>query len=187
MDHPGQRSHHPPVAQPQRRSINTFSTVTQVGYPARGHLTGRRDRFASEGDPPVRGRTGVAGGLFTSLLGGVGVAMADSVGADRRDPELEPGQPGGHRFRRSVGLLSAIAINMTQMAGIGPFITIPLIVATFSGSQAIVGWSLCPTGGLRWPGVGNSARQCPAPGQLPVPAGGPSSAGLCGPTPVLMS
>jgi amino acid transporter len=39
-----------------------------------------------------------------------------------------------------VGLLSATAINMTQMVGIGPFITIPLMVATFSGPQAIVGW-----------------------------------------------
>src|SRR2546421_8032864 len=43
-------------------------------------------------------------------------------------------------FIRSVGLPTAIAINMTQMCGIGPFITIPLMVAAFGGPQAILGW-----------------------------------------------
>jgi hypothetical protein len=43
-------------------------------------------------------------------------------------------------FVRSVGLPTAIAINMTQMCGIGPFITIPLMVAAFGGPQAIIGW-----------------------------------------------
>jgi hypothetical protein len=42
-------------------------------------------------------------------------------------------------FVRSVGLPTAIAINMTQMCGIGPFITIPLMVAAFGGPQAILG------------------------------------------------
>src|SRR5579859_2786867 len=54
--------------------------------------------------------------------------------------------PGGaaeksnNGFVRSVGLFSATAINMTQMCGIGPFITIPLMVAVMGGPQAIVGW-----------------------------------------------
>lgn len=43
-------------------------------------------------------------------------------------------------FIRSIGLLQATAINMTQMCGIGPFITIPLMVAAFGGPQAILGW-----------------------------------------------
>jgi hypothetical protein len=43
-------------------------------------------------------------------------------------------------FVRSIGLPTAIAINMTQMCGIGPFITIPLMVAAFGGPQAILGW-----------------------------------------------
>jgi hypothetical protein len=42
-------------------------------------------------------------------------------------------------FIRSVGLPTAVAINMTQMCGIGPFITIPLMVAAFGGPQAILG------------------------------------------------
>src|SRR5437763_13297671 len=41
-------------------------------------------------------------------------------------------------FIRSVGLPTATAINMTQMCGIGPFITIPLMVAAFGGPQAII-------------------------------------------------
>jgi amino acid transporter len=57
-----------------------------------------------------------------------------------------------------VGLLSATAINMTQMVGIGPFITIPLMVATFAGPQAIVGWvagaMLAICDGLVWAELG---------------------------------
>jgi amino acid transporter len=37
------------------------------------------------------------------------------------------------QFRRSIGVLSATSINMTQMCGIGPFITIPIMVATMGG------------------------------------------------------
>jgi amino acid transporter len=84
--------------------------------------------------------------------------MADSAGASPRPPEAAAGQAGGQGFRRSVGLLSATAINMTQMVGIGPFITIPLMVATFSGPQAIVGWvagaALAICDGLVWAELG---------------------------------
>lgn len=50
----------------------------------------------------------------------------------------EAGEAG--RFHRSIGVFSATAINMTQMCGIGPFITIPIMVATMGGPQAILGW-----------------------------------------------
>jgi amino acid transporter len=43
-------------------------------------------------------------------------------------------------FTRALGLRAAIAVNMTQMCGIGPFVTIPLMVATVGGPQAILGW-----------------------------------------------
>src|SRR5215831_11193133 len=52
------------------------------------------------------------------------------------------GEPPSHGFVRSVGLLQGVAINMTQMVGIGPFVTIPLMVAAFGGPQAIMGWIL---------------------------------------------
>ena len=51
-------------------------------------------------------------------------------------------QPPSHGFVRSIGLLQGTAINMTQMVGIGPFVTIPLMVAAFGGPQAIMGWIL---------------------------------------------
>jgi amino acid transporter len=61
-------------------------------------------------------------------------------------------------FVRSVGLPTAIAINMTQMCGIGPFITIPLMVAAFGGPQAILGWIagalLALADGLVWAELG---------------------------------
>ena len=43
-------------------------------------------------------------------------------------------------FARCLGMREAIAVNMTQMCGIGPFVTIPLMVAAVGGPQAIVGW-----------------------------------------------
>jgi amino acid transporter len=49
-------------------------------------------------------------------------------------------QSGTGQFRRSIGVLSATSINMTQMCGIGPFITIPIMVATMGGPQAVLGW-----------------------------------------------
>ena len=61
-------------------------------------------------------------------------------------------------FVRSVGLPTATAINMTQMCGIGPFITIPLMVAAFGGPQAIIGWIagalLALADGLVWAELG---------------------------------
>ncbi len=61
-------------------------------------------------------------------------------------------------FVRSVKLPTAIAINMTQMCGIGPFITIPLMVAAFGGPHAILGWIagaiLALADGLIWAELG---------------------------------
>jgi len=43
---------------------------------------------------------------------------------------------------RGFGLLQAIALNMSNMVGVGPFITIPLIIATMGGPQCMLGWLL---------------------------------------------
>jgi amino acid transporter len=43
-------------------------------------------------------------------------------------------------FIRALGLFPATALNMAQMVGIGPFITIPLIISAMGGPQAILGW-----------------------------------------------
>jgi amino acid transporter len=57
-----------------------------------------------------------------------------------------------------MGLFPALAANMLQMVGIGPFLTIPLILAAMHGPQALLGWilgaliSLCD--GLVWAELG---------------------------------
>ncbi len=70
---------------------------------------------------------------------------------------------------RGMGLGSATALNMLDMIGVGPFITIPLIISAMGGPQAMLGWilgagfAICD--GLVWaelgaamPGSGGSYR-----------------------------
>lgn len=44
------------------------------------------------------------------------------------------------RTVRHFGLLPATALNMTNMMGAGPFITIPLLMSALAGPQAMLGW-----------------------------------------------
>src|SRR5487761_448909 len=59
---------------------------------------------------------------------------------------------------RGIGPGSAIALNMTDMIGVGPFITLPLIVGAMGGPQAMLGWiagaifAMCD--GLIWAELG---------------------------------
>ncbi|NIE67197.1 APC family permease [Burkholderia sp. Ax-1719] len=61
-------------------------------------------------------------------------------------------------FRRSVGLFPAIAVNMIQICGVGPFLTIPAIVAVMNGPLAVIGWIcgalLAMADGLVWAELG---------------------------------
>jgi amino acid transporter len=50
-----------------------------------------------------------------------------------------PAIPEPHLERR-YGLLPATALNMTNMMGAGPFITIPLLMTALGGPQAMLGW-----------------------------------------------
>ena len=45
-------------------------------------------------------------------------------------------------LNRRLGLTEAIALNMSNMVGVGPFITIPLIIASMGGPQCMLGWLL---------------------------------------------
>ncbi len=49
-------------------------------------------------------------------------------------PTSKPG------LRRELGLVQATALAITDMVGIGPYITIPLFLATMGGPQAMLGW-----------------------------------------------
>jgi amino acid transporter len=81
-------------------------------------------------------------------------------------PTQDSGSTG---LDRGMGLGSATALNMIDMIGVGPFITMPLIVGAMGGPQAMLGWlvgalfALCD--GLVWaelgaamPGSGGSYR-----------------------------
>ncbi|RYM02852.1 APC family permease [Sporolactobacillus sp. THM7-7] len=61
---------------------------------------------------------------------------------------------------RSIGTVQATAINMSQMMGAGPFITIPIILATMGGPQAMFGWIvgalLALLDGLVWSELGSA-------------------------------
>ncbi|HEX8286012.1 MAG TPA: amino acid permease [Pyrinomonadaceae bacterium] len=70
---------------------------------------------------------------------------------------------------RGVGLAGATTLNMIDMIGVGPFITIPLIIAAMNGPQAMIGWVvgavLVVCDGLVWaelgaamPGTGGTYR-----------------------------
>ena len=61
------------------------------------------------------------------------------------DTPLTPGVAGQNapeRMVRGLGLLNAISINMSNMVGTGPFITVPAILATMGGPQALLAWGV---------------------------------------------
>src|SRR5262245_23620275 len=74
-----------------------------------------------------------------------------------------------NKLVREISLSGATALNMIDMIGVGPFITIPLIIAAMGGPQAMLGWiagaALAVCDGLVWaelgaamPGSGGSYR-----------------------------
>lgn len=64
---------------------------------------------------------------------------------------------------REVGLREATALNVIDMIGVGPFITIPLIIQAMHGPQAMLGWIvgafLAMCDGLVWAELGASMPQ----------------------------
>ena len=65
---------------------------------------------------------------------------------------------------RRFGLLQATALNMTNMMGVGPFITIPLLMTALGGPQAMLGWLvalLIVDSATAWCGA-SSDRRCRA-------------------------
>ena len=66
-------------------------------------------------------------------------------------------------LRRDLGLVSATSLSITDMIGIGPFITIPLFLSTMGGPQSVVAWVLgallafCD--GLVWAELGSAMSE----------------------------
>ena len=51
--------------------------------------------------------------------------------------------PAAHtdaKLERDLGLKEAVALNMIDMIGIGPFVTISLVVGLMGGPHCIVAW-----------------------------------------------
>jgi amino acid transporter len=61
-------------------------------------------------------------------------------------------------LKRGLGLVQATSLNVANMVGIGPFITIPAFLATMNGPQALLGWILAAVlvlcDGLVWSELG---------------------------------
>src|SRR5688572_20925962 len=68
---------------------------------------------------------------------------------------MSPEQPNLHR---RFGFLQATALNMSNMVGVGPFITIPLLMSALMGPQSLLGWFvaliICLADGMIWSELG---------------------------------
>jgi len=63
--------------------------------------------------------------------------------AENSSPYLPPEVAGAsEKLVRGMGLIQSTAVNMLEMIGIGPFITIGVILSAMGGPQAILGWFL---------------------------------------------
>jgi amino acid transporter len=64
------------------------------------------------------------------------------------------------RLPSQIGLLPALAANVLNMVGIGPFVTIPLVISAMGGPQALLGWAagalIAVCDGLVWAELGAS-------------------------------
>lgn len=55
------------------------------------------------------------------------------------DPSRKIETQGPH-LRRTLGLLNSTSINMSNMIGVGPFITVPILLSIMGGPQALLAW-----------------------------------------------
>jgi basic amino acid/polyamine antiporter, APA family len=53
-----------------------------------------------------------------------------------------PAQAAEPHLQRRFGLLQATALNMSNMIGIGPFITIPALMSALGGPMSMIGWGV---------------------------------------------
>lgn len=71
--------------------------------------------------------------------------------------------PAHQQLERGLGLKEATALNMIDMIGIGPFITIPLVISYMGGPQSLLAWVagavLSLVDGLIWAELGAAMPQ----------------------------
>src|SRR6202042_3229787 len=110
-----------------------------------GHISPASPASSVQGGCDARMNCGLRGSQEPLTAGLAAVELSEEAAA-MTDALPQPAAPrdtgdGAGRFHRTLGVLPATAVNMTQMCGIGPFITIPLIVAAMGGPQAVLGWN----------------------------------------------
>src|SRR5437899_11435192 len=84
---------------------------------------------------------------------------------NKSDPVTEQQSAGAApQLIRGMGLATATSLNMLDMIGVGPFITMPLIMSAMGGPQAMLGWilgagfAICD--GLVWAELGAAMPGC---------------------------
>ncbi len=82
---------------------------------------------------------------------------------------------------RRLGLVEATSANMLEMIGVGPFLTIPLMIASMNGPQAMLGWilgavvAICD--GMVWAELGAALPESGGPYRYLLEAYGPRGLG----------
>ena len=84
------------------------------------------------------------------------------------------------RRRPRIGLRAATTLNMLSMIGAGPFLTIPLIIQSMQGPQALLGWIVgavvAMADGLVWAELGAALPRSGGGYQYLLEAYGPRAA-----------
>jgi amino acid transporter len=81
----------------------------------------------------------------------------ENVGVVHRLAQMNGGE---QRLERTLTLRGAVTLNLLDMIGVGPFITLPLLIGAMGGPQAMVGWVLgallAACDGMVWAELGAS-------------------------------
>ena len=66
--------------------------------------------------------------------------FSDRCGAPNAEGGAAPPEDRGG-LERGLGLKEAVALNMIEMVGIGPFVVIPLVIKAMGGPQCLLAWA----------------------------------------------
>jgi len=64
-----------------------------------------------------------------------------SAATAKQDPSIVTRDLGRNDLERGLGLKEAVALNMIEMVGIGPFVVIPLVIKAMGGPQCLLAWA----------------------------------------------
>lgn len=96
-------------------------------------------------------------------------------------PDQETSQSKSQQISRGMSYPGALSANVLNMVGVGPFITIPVLLGTMGGPQALFGWIagalLSTCDGLVWAELGSRFPRSGGPYHYLSEAYGPSTFG----------